>query len=320
MSDAGREPGVDVHSDAALPVVDSHHHIWNLADLPWLNGPPVPRIFGEYSAIRRDYTIGEYQEDIASSHVIKSVYVQANWAPEKAEDEVAWAQSVADRYGFPHAIIGFADLAQDDCGGLLDAQMRFRNMRGIRQQLHWHENPQYRFAPRPDLVTSPKWQRGLKQVEDRGLVFELQVFAKQMPDCAAVARAFPGVRFVLSHAGMLEDHSPENVGLWQSGMRQLAACPNVYVKLSGLGTFAHRCDVALWKPIVNETVATFGATRCMFGTNFPIERLWTTYANIVSVARQCVAGLSAADQRAILHDTALRVYRLVDSGQGRHLD
>jgi predicted TIM-barrel fold metal-dependent hydrolase len=301
---------LNAHADASLPVVDAHHHIWNLADLPWLSGAPVPRIFGEYSAIRRDYTIDEYQKDIASSHVVKSVYVQTNWAPEMAENEVAWVQSVSDRCGFPHAIVAFADLEQDDCGRLLDAQMRYRNMRGVRQQLHWHENPQYRFASRPDLMNSPRWQRGLREVADRGLVFELQVFAAQMPDSAAVAKAFPGLRFVLSHAGMLENHSPEGVALWRSGIQQLAACPNVYVKLSGLGTFVHRCDAALWKPIVHETVAAFGANRCMFGTNFPIESLWTTYDNLVSVARQCISDLRPADQRAILHDTAVEVYRL----------
>lgn len=292
------------------PIVDSHHHIWNLADLPWLLGPEVPRIFGDYSAIRRDYTIDEYLDDISSSGVTKSVYIQANWSPNRAESEVAWVQSVADRHGFPHAIIGFADLAQDDCGRVLDAQMCSANMRGIRQQLHWHEKPQYRFALQPDLMTSPKWQRGLKELGDRGLTFELQVFAKQMPDCAAVAQAFPRIKFVLSHAGMLEDDSDESIALWRAGMRRLAACPNVYAKLSGLGTFAHRCDVTLWKPIVDETVALFGADRCMFGTNFPIEKLWTTYGNIVAVARQCITGLSQADQRAILHDTAVDVYRL----------
>lgn len=301
---------MNIPSPVRFPIVDAHHHIWRLADLPWLNGPPVPRIFGDYSAIRRDYPIEEYLEDIASSQVVKSVYVQANWAPERAQDEVAWVQSVADNCGFPHAIVGYADLEQDGCARVLDEQMRFRNMRGIRQQLHWHVNTQYRFASRPDLMKSPKWQRGLREVADRKLLFELQVFATQMADAAEVAQDFPTVKFILTHAGMLEDFSPENVELWQAGMRSLAACPNVYVKLSGLGTFEHRCDVALWKPICDQTIAEFGANRCMFGTNFPIEKLWTSYDNIVTVVRQCIADLAPADQRSILHDTAALVYRL----------
>ncbi len=306
FTETGREAQIEPH----LPIVDSHHHIWNLADIPWLQGPMLPRIFGDYTEMRRDYTIDEFRADFVSSNVVKSVYVQANWSPDRSLDEVAWVQSVADRHGFPHAIVGYADLEKDDCARLLDAQMRFRNMRGVRQQLHWHENLQYRFAARPDVMNSPQWLRGLKEVQDRGLVFDLQVFSRQMPDCAVLANAFPGVKFVLLHAGMLEDNAPETVAHWRSGLRQLAACPNVYAKLSGLGTFAHRCDVSLWKPIVDETVALFGAGRCMFGTNFPIEKLWTTYGTMVSVARQCVAGFSPADQRAILHDTAAAVYRL----------
>ena len=310
MTSSITESRREAQFETSLPIVDAHHHIWALADIPWLQGPMKPRIFGDYSRMRRDYTIDEFRTDSSSSNVVKSVYVQANWSPDKALDEVAWVQSVADRHGFPHAIVGYADLEKDDCARLLDAQMRSRNMRGIRQQLHWHENLQYRFAARPDLMNSAQWLRGLKEVQDRGLVFDLQVFSRQMPDCAVLANAFPGIRFVLLHAGMLEDDAPETIARWRAGLRQLAACPNVYAKLSGLGTFAHRCDVALWKPIVDQTVALFGAGRCMFGTNFPIEKMWTTYATMVSVVRQSIADLSPADQRAILHDTAAAVYRL----------
>lgn len=292
-----------------LPLIDAHHHIWNRADLPWLNGPVVPRIFGDYGAIRRDYGVEEYRQDVSPSGVVKSVYVQANWAPERAQDEVAWVQSVAERHGFPHAIVGFADLASEDCGRTLDALMRYPNLRGVRQQLHWHPNPRYCFAPRPDLMNAPQWRRGLKEVQARGLVFDLQVFPAQMADCARLAAEFSRTRFVLAHAGMLEEFSPASVERWRSGLRQLADRPNVYVKLSGLGTFARRCDLALWKPVVDETVALFGAGRCMFGSNFPVEKLWTGYGELVAVARRCIAGLSAAEQRAILHDTALEVYR-----------
>lgn len=293
-----------------LPIVDAHHHIWRLADLPWLKGPSVPRIFGEYDALRRDYPIEEYLADIATTTVTRSVYVQANWPAGGAVDEVAWVQSAADRFGFPHAIVGYADLETDDCARVLDEQMRLRNMRGIRQQVHWHANPQYRFASRPDLMNSPKWQRGLREVADRKLVFELQVFAGQMADAAEVVRAFPDLTFVLAHAGMLEDLSPENVQLWEAGMSRLAACPNVFVKLSGLGTFVHRCDLAVWKPICDRTIAAFGPRRCMFGTNFPIEKLWTTYPDLVDVMRRCIADLPMEDQRSILYDAAALLYRL----------
>ena len=82
------------------------------------------------------------------------------------------------------------------------------------------------------------------------------------------------------------------------------------MKLSGLGTFARASSVDLWSPVIRETVELFGPERCMFGSNFPIEKLWTTYAEVVRVINECVAGLSAGEQRAVLHDTASRLYGL----------
>ena len=103
-------------------IVDAHHHIWRQRDLPWLMGPMQPRIFGPYEPIRRDYAIEEYLGDVEGSGVAQSIYVQANWAPEQAVDEVAWVQAEADRTGYPHAIVGYADLRDPDVGDVLEAQ------------------------------------------------------------------------------------------------------------------------------------------------------------------------------------------------------
>jgi predicted TIM-barrel fold metal-dependent hydrolase len=292
-------------------IIDAHHHIWRLKDLPWLAGPPVPRIFGAYEPLRRDYSVDEFMADVKPQGVVKSVYVQVNVAPKAEIDEVAWIQSVADAHGFPHAIVGYADLAAPDVADTLDRERAAApSLRGVRQQLHWHETALYRFAPRPDVMNDPAWRAGLREVEKRQLVFELQVFASQMADGAKLARDFPGVTFVLLHAGMLEDRSPDGWARWRTGMTALAACPNVVTKLSGLGTFERRCAIALWQPVVEETVALFGAHRCLYGSNFPIEKLWTRYDTLVDVMRACLAGCSADERRAIFHDTAARVYGL----------
>lgn len=291
-------------------IIDAHHHIWRLAHTPWLAGPPVPRIFGDYAALRRDYLAAEFVRDVTAQGVVKSVYVQINVAPGQEVEEVAWVQSVAATHGFPHAITGYADLLTPDVGDVLDRELSCPNLRAIRQQLHWHENPLYRFAARPDLANDPAWRRGLAAVEARGLAFELQVFASQMADAARLAQDFPRLQFVLLHAGMLADRSPEGWAEWRAGMRRLAACPNVAVKLSGLGTFVRTCSVELWRPVIEETVVLFGPSRCLFGSNFPIEMLWTSYAQLIEVMQTCLAGLSSAERRAVLHDTAARLYRL----------
>lgn len=291
-------------------IIDAHHHIWRYAKTPWLNGPPKPRIFGEYGPLCRDYLLNEYVADARAAGVEGSVYIQINVAAGDEVEEVEWVQACGDLHGLPAAIIGYADLASPGLAATLDAQSKCTRFRGIRQQLHWHANPAYRFAARPDLMNDPDWRRGLAILAERGLLFELQLFADQMENAARLAAHFPRQSFVLLHAGMLEDTGTEGWSCWRAGMKKLAACANVSVKLSGLGTFSHQCSVALWQPIVREALDMFGAERAIFGSNFPIESMWTTYGRIVEVMRECIAHRSSTDQRAILYYNARRVYRL----------
>jgi predicted TIM-barrel fold metal-dependent hydrolase len=254
--------------------------------------------------------IAEYLDDIKNTGVVASVYVQTNWEPPRALEEVAWVSGIADAHGFPHAITGFADLSGGALPAALDAMQRFPRLKGIRQQVHWHANPQYRFAARPDVIANAAWRRGLAQLVPRGLLFELQLFASQMALGADLARAFPQATFVLQHAGMLEDLNDAGRVAWRAGMRALADCPNVYVKLSALGTFIHRATLADIQPIVGDTVTLFGAERCLWGSNFPIEKIWTDYPTVVSNIRAAVSHLPAGEQRAILSETAAKLYRL----------
>ena len=293
-----------------LDIIDAHHHVWRQADQPWLNGPMVPRIFGEYAPIRRDYLIEEYLDDIRSAGVVASVYVQTNWDPARAVEEVQWVQSIADAHGWPHAIVGFVDLKGERLKADLNAMQGYPTLRGIRQQVHWHENPQYRFAARPDVIADPAWRDGLADLAPRGLLFELQIFSSQMMDGAALAKAFPTTTFVLEHAGMLEDTSEAGREAWRRGMRKLAENPNVCVKLSGLGTFVHQATIDDIQPIVSDTVSLFGAERCLWGSNFPIEKLWSDYGTLADNIRRAVSHLSLKDQQSILSDTAARLYRL----------
>jgi predicted TIM-barrel fold metal-dependent hydrolase len=294
----------------AEPIVDAHHHIWRQADLPWLQGPSVPRIFGNYNAIKRDYLIDEFLRDLAGTGVTKSVYVQANWPKDRAVDEVAWVQGVADASGWPHAVVGFADLSSDTAEETMRAQAHFRLMRGIRQQLHWHENPLYRFAARPDVMNGAQFRKNLVMLQDYDWLFELQVFASQMADAAKLAHDFPDVTFVLQHAGMPEDRSPEGRKLWREGMERLADQANVTAKLSAMGTFVRRNDPAHVAAIVSETIEIFGAERCVWGSNFPIEKLWASYADVLGAATRALSALPYAQQRMVLFSNAVRLYRL----------
>ena len=177
-------------------------------------------------------------------------------------------------------------------------------------QLHWHENEQYRFADGPAVMNDAALRQNVALLAEHGLVFELQVFTPQMGDGAAFAEAFPDVPMVLAHCGMPEDLTPGGWHAWREGMERLAAVPSVHVKLSGLGTFIHRLDQSHIERTVQDTVALFGPERCLWGSNFPIEKLWTDYASLIQAYRRALAHLSPAAQEAIFGGTARRLYRL----------
>jgi predicted TIM-barrel fold metal-dependent hydrolase len=303
-------PAVAWQESCVSEFVDAHHHIWRKADLPWLVGPMQPRIFGPYEAIRRDYTIQEYLADLEGCGVTRSVYVQTNWANDRFEDETAWVQETAHRHGWPHAIVSFADFNVEDVRPQLDRLAKYSLVRGVRMQLHWHENPLYRFAARSDLCTDANIRRNVARLADYGWSFDLQVFTPQMAVATDLVQACPNVTFILQHAGMLEDISPQGRAAWRAGITRLAKCPNVVSKLSGLGTFIHRNDSAHIVDIVKDTVAVFGAERCLFGSNFPIEKLWTTYPELVNAHRAAAATLRPEQRDAIFWATAIRIYRL----------
>ncbi|HEV2511553.1 amidohydrolase family protein [Bosea sp. (in: a-proteobacteria)] len=288
-------------------LVDSHFHIWRQADLPWLLGPMQPRIFGPYEPIRRDYPIAEYLGDCRPAGVTQAVYVQANWATDRYLDEVAYVSQASDETGFPIAIVAYADMLAQDARPQLDLLARNARVRGVRMQLHWHENTLYRFASGPDLARDPSLIANVGRLAEYGFSFDLQVFAGQMAGAAELAAACPKVTFVLQHAGMLEDLSPEGIAAWREGMRLLAAQPNIVSKLSGLGTFQRRNDPEQIAFIIGETLALFGPKRCLFGSNFPIEKLWTSYAELIAAHRAAVPQAALA---AVFNETARRVYRL----------
>ena len=212
--------------------------------------------------------------------------------------------------GFRKRIVGYADFLAEDVRPQLDRLTKYRGMRGLRMQLQWHDNPQYRFAAGPDLARDPTLQKNVAHLADYGWTFDLQVFAAQMEGAAELAASAPKVTFILQHAGMLEDLSADGVARWRKGMRLLASQPNIVSKLSALGTFIHKNDPDHIAAVVRETIDIFGPTRCLFGSNFPVEKLWTGYSDLIAAYRKAIEPLGDDVARAAFRDTATRVYRL----------
>ncbi len=291
--------------------IDSHFHIWRQQDQPWLVGPMVPRIFGPYEPIRRDYPIEEFLADQEGSGVEKAVYVQTNWAKEDFEKEVAFLSDTAKASGWPHAIVGYADMTVDDVRPQIDRLVKYPLLRGVRMQLHWHETPAFRFAKSADQVIDPVVKKNVARLKDYGLSFDLQLFPAQMKDGLQLVGENPETDFILTHTGMLTDLAEPVVEEWKAGLRTLAKAPNLYAKLSGLGTFVHRNDPQVIGTVVDNAIAILGSDRLMFGSNFPIEKLWTTHAELIAAHRKAVARHGAKAEADIFWNTAERIYRPV---------
>lgn len=291
-------------------IIDAHHHIWRLSDLDWLKGPTQPRIFGNYDKIRRDYLIDEFIADASSQNVVGSVYIQVNWPISGELAEVAWVTDVANVSKWPIAIIAYVNFSSENCERTLKSLSKNKLVKGIRQQLHWHVNPKYRFASVPDIMMDQNWRRNFSILNDYGWLFELQVFSSQMNDAANLAHCFPKTPMVLQHCGMPEDASVAGMKKWSDSLKRLSQEANVYCKFSGLGTFIHSVSPNFIQEITEQCIELFGPQRCIFGSNFPIEKLWASYKELLDGYQSALERLSKYDKQAIFYDNAKSLYNL----------
>jgi predicted TIM-barrel fold metal-dependent hydrolase len=292
------------------PVIDTHHHIWLRKDVAWLADPPIPRMFGDYFGLRRDYPVEEWMNDIVPQGVTKSVHVTAMWEPGRALDETRWLQATADKHGFPHGIVCNANLADPDIAAALKVQKQFPNLRGVRQMLYWDADPIRQAASRADYCNDADFRRGFALLDKHDLHFELQVYAAQAKYAVELIKAFPNIRMILVHAGMLAARTSEAINEWRAALTAMAAFPNLHVKISGLGMFTHGLTYAQARQVIRDTVQIFGVERTIYGSNFPLEKLHASYADFFNVYRTVLSEYTEAEQRKVLHDNAVKFYRL----------
>jgi len=291
-------------------VIDTHHHIWLRKDIPWLAEPPIPRMFGDYFGIRRDYPLEEWINDIVPQGAVKSVHVTAMWGPGRELNETRWLQSVADKHGFPHGIVCNANLADPGIEATLKAQKQFPNLRGVRQMLYWDADPVRQGAPRADFCNDPDFRRGFALLEKHDLHFELQVYPGQAKYAAELIKAFPNVRMILVHAGMLTSRAPEAINEWRAALTTMAAFPNLHVKISGPGMFTQGLTAPHARQWIRDVIQIFGIERTVYGSNFPLEKLHASYADFFGHYCAVLAEYPEAAQRRVLHDNAMAFYRL----------
>ena len=315
-----------------LPIIDPHHHLW------------------DRSGSR--YYLDELLADTGSGHnVVATVFLQCFWAyrttgPEELRPvgETEFVASVAEeaerrksRVRACAAIIGYADLRLGDrVDAVLEAHLaagggRFR---GIRLGAARHPDLAASITTPPPLglMGEASFRAGFARLAKHGLSFDAWQYHTQLGELLDLVRQFPGVPVVINHVGGPLGVGPfrgkrdEVFAAWRDSMRQLAGCPNVSVKLGGLAMVINGFDfhqqvlppssgelVQAWRPWMAECIEAFGASRCMFESNFPVDKAMCSYPVLWNAFKRIAAGASDDERRALFHDTAARFYRIGDA-------
>lgn len=321
---------VEPVEDPELKIIDPHHHLWD---------HPEHR-----------YLLDEFKRDLDSGHhIVSSVFVEcasmyrqagpSSMAPVGETEFVNGiaAMSASGGYGeqrIAAGIVGFADLKLGkEVGAVLDAHLATSpRFRGIRHATGWHPSSSIRNShsnPHEGLMSDPRFRAGFAELAPRGLSFDAWFYHPQIPEFIDLADAFPETTLVLDHfggplgIGPYQGQSAEVFKAWQFDVIKLSQRPNVVMKLGGLimpinGFELHKRRrppssdeiKALTGDYYRFAIDCFGSDRCMFESNFPVDRQSCSYRVLWNVFKKLVSDASASEKAALFHDTAARIYRL----------
>ena len=330
-----------------LAIVDPHHHLWDRRAAP---GQPITHEFERIAHVTPRYLLDELLADLESGHrVTATVFIECR-SMYRADGSVELkplgetefvngvaAMSASGVYGAARAcagIVGHVDLRLGDrAAEVLEAHIarapdRFR---GIRHSASWDADASVlgplSFRPQ-GLLADPEFRRGFAHLSRLGLTFEAWVLEPQLPEVLSLATAFPDTTIILDHVGTplgiasYAGRREERFDIWRRNIRALAAAPNVVVKLGGLAMPFGGFDVpvgggasserlaTLWRPYVETCIEAFGVDRCMFESNFPVDRYTCSYRTLWNALKRLSAGASEAEKAALFSGVASRVYRL----------
>jgi len=297
----------------SLPVVDAHQHFWEPQRNyhPWLRDEPmVPFRYGDYSAIRQRFLPPDYHARTGGWNVVKTVYVETEWDPRDPLGETRYIHEVAAQYGWPNAVVAQAWLDRDDAAELIAAQAAFPLVRSVRHKPSSASRAEDARRGALGGMDDPRWREGFARLAPHGLMFDLQTPWWHLDAAAELAADFPDTTLVLNHTGLPSDRSAEGLARWRAAMSLLARMPNAVLKISGLGLADRPWRAEDNVPIVRDAIAIFGAERCMFASNFPVDGLVGGFDTIFDGFAQAVAPLPDAVQHGLFHDNACRIYRI----------
>ena len=281
--------------------VETHVHLWNLGHpkltYDWL-GPDAgfPRVGPDFDDLKRDYLADDFIAETRAANVTKAVHVQAALGTADPVDETEWLQAESDRTGFPHAAVVYVDLGLPSAQAELERHLVYPLTRGVRDF----------YAA--DALGEPAYRRGYALLERYGLVASMNVKMEHVEAVRDIARAFPDVPVVVDHCGLPESRADDYFRAWREAMDTAAEAENVHCKISGLGMDDWNWTVESIRPWVLHCIEAFGPARCVFGTNWPVDSLYSTYDALIAAYREIVFGFSRDERAGMFSRNAERLY------------
>jgi predicted TIM-barrel fold metal-dependent hydrolase len=283
--------------------VDAHAHFWDhsIPGLRWRYLEPGfdhPRLRGMHRLDAPRFTERELA-DQAGAYVPDAIVHVQSCEEDEVGLETAWIQSLVDERRAVGAIIARARVADPDLRLVLDANHSHGHYRGVRDMAS------------PQTIGTPEFTAGFELIADQGAILEVLVPYPNYDAVCALADRRPDARIVLGHAGLAEERDRAYFRAWSESLRSFASRPNVAVKISALASGADPD----WtpdsiRPWIRHCVDVFGPDRAMFGSNWPIDRLYGTYEAVVEAYREATADLSGGEQQSLFAGTATAVYNL----------
>jgi L-fuconolactonase len=279
-----------------MPLVDSHVHFWDPDHLnyPWLQDIPP---------LNQSFLPAQLAQAVTAVDLQKIVFVQADCAPEDALTEVAWVSELGQLEPRIQGIVAFAPLEKEAArASYLEKLKAFPLVKGVRRLI---QSEAHGFARQPEFI------QGVQQLAQFGFSFDICIVHTQMAEAIELVEQCPDVAFVLDHFGK-PDIANKQLEPWAAQCRTLAQLPHVSCKLSGLVTEADHDNwtEADLRPYVDVALEAFGPNRLMFGGDWPVSKLATSYQQWVETAVSLLSTLSESDRKRIFFENAQTFYRL----------
>lgn len=292
-------------------IIDAHVHIIQSDLFSWFDPAKKGITFeGDWKPIIHDYRPKDLEAESEGTNikVIGAVHVQMN-----ADDpvaETAAVQRMSEEDGLPVSIVGGGDLSAPNFEEIVEKQESASpNFHAVRQIVNTHVDPLYDYVGPKEYMDDPAWLAGLRVLAKHDKAFDLQLYPTQFKRALQVVDSNPDVMFIINHAGMWADRNLSGFQLWKNGIYEFGKRDNVTMKISGLASMDHFWTIESFKPAIFTLLDAFGIDKCMFASNFPVDKLHGSYVDTIGAFIRSVEDLSQDEQNKLFVDNAKKYYK-----------